>query len=184
MTQRRIPRLFTPLAALPLMLAVSLPAMALAQGRDGGAKAAPAPADNDSGRADTNRRGNPKGPAAFFLRWDTDGDGKVSLASLPERARERLGAADSNRDGTLTRAEHQAFHDARQAEFLAAADRDRDGKVSDEERAAYREARRADGADNRHGPKARRGPGDGSCKGDRGRSGRGPQGKPSTASAR
>lgn len=97
--------------------------------------------------ADGDRGGKPRGPGnpgQLFARWDTDGDGQVSLAEVPDRVRERVGAADQDGDGVITRAEHQTFHDARQAEYLAKADRDGDGELSDAERHAFRETRRAE----------------------------------------
>lgn len=89
-------------------------------------------------------RGGPPDPATMFARWDADGDGKVAVKELPERAQERLGAADQDADGSLTPAELQAFHAKRQAERLAAADKDGDGAVSDAEREAIRKQHRAE----------------------------------------
>lgn len=120
MIEIRIPRLLTALAALPLLAAVSLPATALAQSRDGSGEAADSRPGTRQGRTDANRRSGHGDSAQLFARWDTDGDGKIALEALPERNRVRLGPADANGDGTLTRAEHQTFHDARQARFLSA----------------------------------------------------------------
>ncbi len=88
-------------------------------------------------------RGGPPDPAAMFARWDADGDGKVALKELPERAQERLGAADQDGDGSLTPAELEAFHAQRQAERRAEADANGDGAVSDAERDAVRQRHHA-----------------------------------------
>lgn len=89
-------------------------------------------------------RGGPPDPAKLFARWDADGDGKVALKELPERAQERLGDADQDGDGSLTSAEVAAFHAKRWAEHRAEADTNGDGTVSDAEREAMRERHHAE----------------------------------------
>ncbi|MBN2196926.1 MAG: hypothetical protein JW751_29245 [Polyangiaceae bacterium] len=114
-------------------------------GRGGPEGCAPPP-DGD-GRGPHGKRhgqGGPGGPGHVFERWDADGDGRVGLSDLPEQLRERVTAADANGDGVVTRAEHQAFDDARRAEFLAEVDQDKDGQVSEAERAAMHERRRVE----------------------------------------
>lgn len=50
------------------------------------------------------RRGH-HDPARFFARLDQDGDGRVLVSELPERARQHLGKADLDGDGAVTLAE-------------------------------------------------------------------------------
>lgn len=77
-------------------------------------------------------------PEKLFARMDKDGDGKILLADLPERLRDRLAKADADHDGALTREELKAAHEAHKAEWLKKIDTDGDGVVSDEEKAAAR----------------------------------------------
>lgn len=46
-------------------------------------------------------------PQAFFQRFDADGDGKIPLAELPERMRERFAMIDKDADGFVTLEELQ-----------------------------------------------------------------------------
>ncbi len=80
----------------------------------------------------------PQDPGWLFDRFDSDGDGKVALAQLPEFKREWLASADTDGDSMLTREEMKAHHDQRRARFLAEADTDSDGAISDAEHAAFR----------------------------------------------
>ncbi len=73
------------------------------------------------------------GPGSFLQRFDRDGDGVVRLTELPERMRERLTPADTNRDGALTTEEMQAFRQARRAERFASMDTNRDGAITAQE---------------------------------------------------
>jgi Ca2+-binding EF-hand superfamily protein len=70
---------------------------------------------------------------------DKNGDGKLQLSELPPRLAERLGAADANRDGVITKDELTSYGEARRKEHLAQADTNHDGRISAEERAALRE---------------------------------------------
>jgi hypothetical protein len=55
-----------------------------------------------------------RSPQEMMARLDGDGDGVVQLSEIPdERVRTRLGAADTNGDGALTRAELQAWFETR-----------------------------------------------------------------------
>lgn len=77
--------------------------------------------------------GEGRGPGSFLERFDRDGDGVVRITELPPRMQERLGPADTNRDGVLSTEEMQAFHQARRAERFATLDTNRDGAVTEAE---------------------------------------------------
>jgi Ca2+-binding EF-hand superfamily protein len=72
----------------------------------------------------------------WFRKFDTDGDGRIAIADLPEHKREHVAAADTNHDGFITRDEMQAMHRAKFAQMKAEADTNHDGTVSDDERMA------------------------------------------------
>ncbi len=97
---------------------------------------------NEPAKVDPSMK--PRGPDALLARWDQDGDGKVSIADLPERLRSRLARADANGDGILTRDELAQAHEAMRAEREK-----RDGIGSNEERTARR-AERFARADQNH----------------------------------
>jgi hypothetical protein len=61
-----------------------------------------APAGGPPGGEGRPRRGR------MFERWDADGDGALSKDEIPERAREHMMAADTNKDGKVTREELDA----------------------------------------------------------------------------
>lgn len=52
-------------------------------------------------------------PARMLEKFDANKDGKLELVELPERMRERLGAADTNGDKVLSLDELRAHHEAR-----------------------------------------------------------------------
>lgn len=74
----------------------------------------------------------------LFHEFDTDGDGKIALADLPDRLRAHMAAADTDKDGFITKDELHAARQAWFAKMKAEADTDRDGTVSADERAAAR----------------------------------------------
>jgi Ca2+-binding EF-hand superfamily protein len=86
---------------------------------------------------DVPRKGR-HGRYGWFRRLDADGDGRVAIADLPEHARTRLAAADTNHDGFITRDEIHAMRQGKFAQMKAEADTNHDGTVSDEERRAAR----------------------------------------------
>lgn len=67
------------------------------------------------GRGRGPGRGGPRGGAAFVQRFDRNGDGVVQVSELPPRMAERLGAADTNRDGTLSADELRVHWEQRRA---------------------------------------------------------------------
>lgn len=91
-----------------------------------------------SARPDEARRGGHGRRHGWFRKFDTDGDGRIAIADLPEHKREHVAAADTNHDGYITRDEMQAMFKAKFAQMKAEADTNHDGTVSDEERAAAR----------------------------------------------
>jgi Ca2+-binding EF-hand superfamily protein len=76
----------------------------------------------------------------LFQRFDKDGDGKIALKDLPGRLRERLGSADTNNDGQLTRDEIVKAWQAKAAEMKKRIDTNGDGVISEDERAKARAA--------------------------------------------
>ncbi len=55
------------------------------------------------------------GGAGFLQHFDRNGNGALEVSELPPRMAERMGAADTNRDGTLSPAELQAHREQRRA---------------------------------------------------------------------
>lgn len=72
-------------------------------------------------------------PAAFLQRLDRNGNGRVEVSELPPRMAERMGAADTNRDGVLSAQELTAHREARAAERFARADTNGDGAFTADE---------------------------------------------------
>ncbi len=68
-----------------------------------------------SGALRMGGRGRGRGGAGFLQHFDRNGNGALEVSELPPRMAERLGAADTNRDGTLSPAELQAHREQRRA---------------------------------------------------------------------
>lgn len=68
------------------------------------AQVAPGEKQHDKARGERGERGKrgPKDPAKVVERFDANGDGKLALAELPERAQRRFGDADADKDGFLS----------------------------------------------------------------------------------
>ena len=92
------------------------------------------------GEPDGRGRGPKERLDRLFQQFDKDGDGKIALRDLPERLRERLTPADTNKDGQLTRDEVTKAWQAAAAEMKKKVDTNGDGVISDEERAKARAA--------------------------------------------
>jgi Ca2+-binding EF-hand superfamily protein len=60
--------------------------------------------------------GQPVSPEAMLQRMDENGDGMIQLSEIPERRRERLGAADTDGDGAITLQELTAHMEAMRAQ--------------------------------------------------------------------
>ena len=65
----------------------------------------------------------------FLQHFDKNGDGKVQVSELPERMQQRRGAADTDKDGVLSREELHAFHSQMQAAKFAKSDKNGDGAL-------------------------------------------------------
>lgn len=117
---------FRVLAALGLLLGTSV---ALAN-----------PAESQKPDSDRPHRHGRQMGERLFERWDSDHDGRISIAQLPTRLQNHIRAIDLNRDGMLTREEFEKgkaqLKTLREKEF----DKNGDGKVTEDER---REAMRA-----------------------------------------
>lgn len=103
----------------------------------------------------------PERPQARALRADADGDQRLSRAEFVEARVQRLAAADADRDGSVTREERRAAHQARRAGRADARferlDADNDGVISKSEFDARRE-HRAEARGDRGPRRAHRGP--------------------------
>ena len=66
---------------------------------------------------------------AFLERFDSNKDGKLQVAELPERMRGHLADADNDKDGVLSPGELAAAHQKRQEAHFARLDADGDGKI-------------------------------------------------------
>jgi hypothetical protein len=66
---------------------------------------------------------------AFLARFDSNKDGKLQVAELPERMRAHLADADNDKDGVLSSGELAAAHQKRQDAHFARLDADGDGKI-------------------------------------------------------
>jgi Ca2+-binding EF-hand superfamily protein len=72
-------------------------------------------------------------PARFVQRFDKNGNGTLELAELPERMQKWLGAADTNKDGSITVDELKAHAAARRDEMFKRADKNTDGALTADE---------------------------------------------------
>jgi Ca2+-binding EF-hand superfamily protein len=79
-----------------------------------------------------------------FARFDTDGDGKISLKDLPEKSKSHLATIDTNKDGTLTRDEYEKGREQLRSLREKAMDLNHDGTVTPEEHHAFMTARFAE----------------------------------------
>ncbi|WP_437604927.1 hypothetical protein WMF20_27455 [Sorangium sp. So ce834] len=108
----------------------------------GAAYAASGAADTQAPRQgkDARREHRPKDPASLIKRLDKNGDGKLTVAELPEKAQKRLGKADTNKDGTLSAEElkahaeqHKKARAAKQQARFARSDKNGDGFLTRDE---------------------------------------------------
>ncbi|GAA0868699.1 hypothetical protein GCM10009116_06660 [Brevundimonas basaltis] len=94
---------------------------------------------------------SPDRPQARAFRADADGDQRLSRAEVVDTRIQRLTAADSDEDGSVTRDEMRAARQARRAERADARfdrlDADDDGAISKAEFDARRERRSEDRAE-------------------------------------
>lgn len=61
----------------------------------------------------------PEGGPRDGMRFDKDGDGKISVEELDARQKEFIAKADADGDGFITKDEMKALHEARRAERQA-----------------------------------------------------------------
>lgn len=71
--------------------------------------------------------------ARMTERFDANRDGVLQVSELPERARERLAAADANHDGVIATDEIRAHFEAQRAARFAAQDANHDGALDAQE---------------------------------------------------
>jgi Ca2+-binding EF-hand superfamily protein len=69
----------------------------------------------------------------MIRRFDDNHDGKLQLTELPERMRERLGTADTNRDGVLSADEIAAHRTQREEQRFTRKDMNGDGAITADE---------------------------------------------------
>ncbi|WP_437774296.1 EF-hand domain-containing protein [Sorangium sp. So ce1097] len=86
------------------------------------------------------REHRPRDPAQMIKRLDKNGDGKLTVAELPEKAQKRLAKADTNKDGVLSAEELKAHAElrkkdraAKQKERFARKDKNGDGFLTKDE---------------------------------------------------
>ncbi|WP_437585348.1 EF-hand domain-containing protein [Sorangium sp. So ce1000] len=89
---------------------------------------------------DARRENRPMDPARLIKRLDKNGDGKLTVAELPEKAQKRLGQADTNKDGILSVEELKAHAEqrtkaraAKQKAHFARKDKNGDGALTKDE---------------------------------------------------
>ncbi|MGK3984539.1 hypothetical protein WME99_15950 [Sorangium sp. So ce136] len=102
----------------------------------GGTQTAPAPRQDK----DAHREQHRKDPARLIKRLDKNGDGKLAVSELPEKAQKRLAGADTNKDGALSAEElkahaeqHAKARAAKQKERFARSDKNGDGFLTRDE---------------------------------------------------
>ncbi|KYF70195.1 EF-hand domain-containing protein [Sorangium cellulosum] len=89
---------------------------------------------------DARREHRPRDPARMIKRFDKNGDGKLAVSELPEKAQKRLATADTNKDGALSAEElkahaeqHKKSREGKQKERFAQKDKNRDGFLTKDE---------------------------------------------------
>ncbi|WP_438021880.1 EF-hand domain-containing protein [Sorangium sp. So ce233] len=123
-----------------LVLGTFLSAAVLAGGgaayAAGGAEGTAAPRHDK----DARREHRPRDPARMIKRLDKNGDGKLAVSELPEKAQKRLATADTNKDGALSAEElkahaeqHKKAREAKQKERFARKDKNKDGFLTRDE---------------------------------------------------
>lgn len=98
------------------------------------------------GHRGIGRKGAPHAAGHFALKLDADKDGRISraeAAAAPQFA-SRFDELDINKDGFIDRADHEARAGQRRDAWFAAADTDKDGKLSRAEIDAADASRRAE----------------------------------------
>jgi hypothetical protein len=80
-------------------------------------------------------------PSRFLMRFDRNGNGSVELTELPDGMRERMSAADTNHDGTISADEMAAHAAARRQARFARMDTNSDGAITTDEVGPERWAR-------------------------------------------
>jgi len=95
-------------------------------------------ANKSEGRDHKGPRGKhgprgPKDPAQVIKRFDKNGDGKLAVSELPEKARERLGKADANKDGFISADELKASAEQHKKARFAKRDKNGDGFLTRDE---------------------------------------------------
>lgn len=84
-------------------------------------------------------KGDRMGHERFSMeRLDANKNGTIEVAELPEHAKARLAAADTNNDGILSKDEMEAHHKAGRVAHFAAQDSNGDGALNVEEIGAKR----------------------------------------------
>ncbi|GLQ05491.1 EF-hand domain-containing protein [Sneathiella chinensis] len=77
----------------------------------------------------------------MFERWDTNKDGRLSQAEVPDGRHKYFSRFDSDKDGEITLSEareaHEKMREARLARFMEKIDTDKDGKVSEAEYTSF-----------------------------------------------
>lgn len=100
------------------------------------ASAAAADDTADAGRSAAHDRDKdhahrgPKDPSRLLKRFDKNQDGKLAVGELPERLREHLGTADTNKDGFLSVDELRAGKALHERKRFAAMDKDGNGVLT------------------------------------------------------
>jgi hypothetical protein len=87
-------------------------------------------AEGDRGKH--GRRG-PKDPSQVVERFDANGDGKLAVSELPERAQKRFGGVDQDKDGFISVEELKARGKQRGEKRFAKLDANGDGFVTKDE---------------------------------------------------
>ena len=89
---------------------------------------------------DARREHRPRDPARMIKRLDKNGEGKLAVSELPEKAQKRLAKADTNKDGALSAEElkahaeqHKKAREAKQKERFARKDKNGDRFLTKDE---------------------------------------------------